>query len=176
LIAAGPEAELGLEFDGERPLETRFSLEATAAGLSVDETELRERWQDRLQQLGVLEEPFGALDGDQRNKIRDSMLGRKQLDAERFPAISARLIGVREQSIEIEGSSFPFTIEVELTAHGQTATGRGGARILDHDGTRLEAVVPLRFTDLGIEPFSAFLGAVRNLDAFFLFASLEVSR
>lgn len=187
LITAGPPRLVELAFDPELPLETRFRLEVKAEDLVVDDAQLRSTWGPRLEAQALLKEPFSTLDDRQRAKIRESMLGRKQLDAERYPSVVTCLVAVEEQPTEVAGKPYPFTVHVQMSVHGQTATASGGARILENgegegdssgggsgEAVRLEAVVPFHFTDFGIEPFSAFLGAVKNLDRFYLYANVGV--
>jgi hypothetical protein len=44
------------------------------------------------------------------------------------------------------------------------------------DALTIEGVGSARFTDFGIKPFSAFMGAVKNLDEFHLYLNLRARR
>jgi hypothetical protein len=175
LIAAGSySAELQL--DPEDPLDltaARFTLEAPVAGLRVDEDPLRERTFPRLKALGILEEPFESLSDKDRRKIGDSMRGKSQLDGKGHPAIALRVLSVEREAIEIEGESFPWSAQVAFTVRGKTVE-KGVALRVERVAERihLEAVGEFLFTEFGIEPYSAALGAVKNQDRFHLYARI----
>ena len=100
LVAAG-DPQVEVSFDADAPLETKFSLKAKVAELRVDEDPLRGQLYPRLEQLGLLDEPFAAVSDKQRADIRETMLSAKQLDAERFPDLSARLVEVSEEASKL---------------------------------------------------------------------------
>jgi hypothetical protein len=161
---AGPETAAELVWTGE-PASASFRLSARAEDLEVDPEPTRSGLHPRLVELGLRSGELRPVDDDQRAEIRESMLGRKQLDAARFPAIGARLLELREEASTVGNVPMTHSGTVELTAHGETARVPFAGRVeREGDELRIEATGRLRFTDLGIEPFSAFLGAVKNLD------------
>jgi hypothetical protein len=177
LVAAGDPA-IDLHWDPSDPLATRFELRAEVAKLRVDEDPLRAELFPRLRSLGLLEQPFAALTDAQRADIRDAMLSRKQLDAARFPELKARLVSVTPSPLRLGEVDFSHAGIVELTIHGKTVQRPFQARFSAAEGgavTRLEAVGEATFGELGIEPYSAFLGAVKNLDRFHFYLLLDVA-
>ncbi len=170
LIAfGGPYPRVG--FDAERPQDARFVLEFPVAALVVDPWERQQAWQSRLVELGILDKPFAEISEKNRNKIRRAMESPKQLDAEQHPTLRAELVGVDSA----KSGEFPFRATVRLTVRGQTAETVLVARH-DREGTTsiLEAWGELRFTQFGIKPYSAMLGAVKNQDRFYVYVKLVV--
>ncbi|HEX9736005.1 MAG TPA: YceI family protein [Thermoanaerobaculia bacterium] len=174
LVAAGSYAAR-FAASADDPGDTVFELELAAADLVVDAPELQQAWYPRLEALGILDEPFGEVSDKDRGKIRESMLGKGQLDAERFPRIRARVTGVAEEASKLGETEMPFKVSLAFEVHGKAVERPVAARASwDEDGSlRLEAAGVFNFTDFGIEPYSAFLGAVKNQDVFHVYVSLR---
>jgi hypothetical protein len=127
---------------------------------------------DRLKELGIVTEPFKKITEENRGEVRKSMLGPKQLDAERFPDIIGKILEVKAKPKGDD--AFPFRVKIAFEAHGQRVEREIEARFVEADGGyEFEAFGALAFTELGIKPYSAFMGAVRNQDAFHLYVRLS---
>ena len=162
--------EARLEFDPASPTSTRFEFRAKAEALLADDPDLQKKWYPRLETLEILSEPFAEVSDKNRAKIRGSMLGKKQLDAERFPEISGSISKV----VDAEDPDFPYLVTITLDVHGQRVQREIRGRFEQtENGVDLEAVGEFRFTDFGIKPFSAFLGAVKNRDNLHLYVRLR---
>ena len=141
-----------------------------AASLVIDDPELQARWQDRIIELGILDERFGEISEKDRGKIRKSMVSKKQVDADRHPRLRAEIVSVAAR----DDDTHPYTIELKVEIVGQSVTqGMVGRFELVDGRLRVEAFGELRFTDFGIEPYSAMFGAVRNDDPFHVYVNLE---
>jgi polyisoprenoid-binding protein YceI len=91
-----------------------------------------------------------------RGEIEKTMKGRLQLDVDRFPTIS---FSGRLSKPIVNGQS---EIVGKITIHGKTRVVRAAATIDDAPSfVRGTARVPLKLTDFGITPYSAFLGAIK---------------
>ena len=176
-LVAASNHTVDLRFDEASPLETSMEFSVASEDLVVNDPDLRRLWYPRLEELGILDEPFGELSEKNRAKIRKAMLGKKQLAAETHPTIRARIVGVRDSATAAEGSDFPYEIDLAFTVRDVTVTETLPARYENLDGTtKIEAFGTFRFTDFGIKPYSAMLGAVKNLDEFYVFTSLSLRR
>jgi len=165
-----------VEFDPERIERALFDLEALVTDLDVDLPELKEAWEPRLAELDIVPE-LGAPSPDDRAEIRKTMLSDKQLDAEQFPRISVRVFGVRERPAMRGAIEFPFAADIEMMVHGETVTREAAARYtLEGDVLEIEAVADFTFEEFGIEPYSAFLGSVKNENGFQVFLALRATR
>jgi len=174
LVVAG-DYDLDLRFDETSPLATSLELTVAADELVVDDPDLRRLWYPRIEELSILDRPFGELSKKNRAKIRKAMLGDRQLAAGRYPTIRARFQDVKSRATASEERDFPYVVDLSLSLRDTTVTAPCVARYEIRDGTiRLEAYGTFRFTDFGIKPYSAMLGAVKNQDEFHVFASLEV--
>lgn len=172
VVASGYRASLGLDADdfARSTFEMRFPTE----GLVVDEAAANRRWYPRLEALGLLDEPFSEVSAKDREKIRASMLGKGQLDAASYPEIAARVVRIEAAESTHGEQTFDHRAVLALTVHGKTVEKPVAVRLAAEEGRWLiEAVGSFAFTDFGIEPFSAFLGAVKNLDGFDVFVHLE---
>lgn len=171
IAAAGYEATLA--FDPDQPGEASFTLTTPAADLVVDDKKLQERWYPHLEALGILDQPFGDVDDKDRGKIREAMLGKGQLDAESSKQLTAEITAVSEEAQTLGETKFPHTVTLALEVQGKKVEKNVAARHKVEDGIlTIEAAGTFAFTDFGIEPYSAFLGAVKNEDVFHLYVHL----
>ena len=176
-LVAATEPTVTLDFDAEKPLETRLTLEATVEKLAFDDPELQKAWYPRVEALGILDEAFKEIEEKERGKIRSSALGKSQLDAEAFPEISARVLEVKEKAAKLGETEMAYEAEVEITIHGKTARKSVPLRMeKGEDGAWiLEAAGPLAFSDFGIKAYSAMLGTVKNKDEIHVLVHLVTS-
>lgn len=174
LIAAqGWELELELPADHDSGA-VSFHLAVPADSLLVDDPHLKRLLEDRLEALGIMPGAFSTTSADDRREIREAMLAEDQLNAPAHPRVEARLISARRDS---QVGEFPYVLEVELAAAGGAAVGEMRGRVVEADDRiRVEAYGPMHFSHLGIEPYSAFWGMVRNQDRFYLYLSLAATR
>lgn len=159
-----------------------FTMEFATNDLLVDDPDLASAWQERLLDLDLIAEPFAKLSEKDRGKIRKSMLGRKQLDAENHPKIRAELTEIRPEdaggdrggyvgtlSLTVKGKTASREIEFEWNADTESATETGDPR-------RIEVTTAFDFTEFGIEPYSAMLGSIRVADTFHVFVVVAIDR
>ncbi|MEX2526896.1 MAG: hypothetical protein WEA09_04600 [Gemmatimonadota bacterium] len=174
LIAArGWEMELQLPPD-QNPKAVSFHLTVPVDSLVVDDPELKDRLEDRLQLLGIIPGAFSSTSADDRRDIREAMVAENQLNALTHPLVEVRLVSARQ---EPDHPDFPFGLTVELSAAGGATVGEMRGRVVEAEGrVHVEAYGPVHFTQLGIEPYSAFWGLVRNQDRFYLYLSLRAAR
>ncbi len=169
LVVAGGDGPV-VTFSPQDPAATRFDVELRVEALRIDEAALQERWRVRLAELAILSESFGQPSERDRGKIRAAMLSAEQLDAASHPTLRARVAEVREQATTLGEVAFSHVADVAWTVRSMTVVRPAAARWEEGDGTvTLEAVAALRFTDFGIEPYSAALGLVRNADEFHVY-------
>ena len=96
-------------------------------------------------------------DGDKR-KIRDNMLGKRQLDASTFPKITftSKSCQAAGDRIQVEGA---------LTVHGVTKVVKSNMSLTaDADGFQARGSFKANHADFGMSPFTALLGSLRNAD------------
>ncbi len=165
--------QVELDFDPAAPLQASFELRTNAAALEVDRGDLQQAWYPRFEALGVLNEAFGDVPDKDRQKIHKSMIGKSQLDAAGFPQIVATVVGVTEKTATVGKVEFPYQVTLRLEVRGQAVEKPIAGRFeVDGASVTIEAVGAFNFSDFGIKPFSAFLGAVKNEDEFHVYLSL----
>lgn len=129
------------------PVALAAEIRVDAQALEVDEPEVRARY--------GLE---GTLSADDRSKVRTTMLAADQLDATNHPEIRFRVA-------EIDRAGAGFSLAGELTLRGKSRRLALPLAVTEQ-GEQLTARGTVRFrqSDFGIEPYRAFLGAVRTQD------------
>ncbi len=163
--------------EGDAVESGRFRIEFPAAQLTPDVKEAEEKWYPRIEALGILEKPFPEVSDENRAKIKEAMLSDKQLDAENHPAIAAEVTEIRKEPSKRGDATFTHAVNLRFTAHGETVEKAIPARIAFEDGVlTVEATGRYRFTEFGMEPYSAFLGAVETQDEFDLYVHLVARR
>jgi hypothetical protein len=178
VVARG--AEIGFTMEGERGESARFTFEAAVLSLDADPTAERQALAGRLAELAGLEEKLPPVDENDRKKIRKEMIGASQLAAERFPAVRAELLGVERRGGGGDGGArvaLGWNARVRIEVRGETIEKTFPLR-WEIEGDRLTAEVlgEAKFTELGIEPYSAVLGAIRNADLFHFYVRLVARR
>ncbi len=135
------------ELDPSSPESLQASLTVKAASLEVDEPSVRRRHAETSQ-----------LDDKDRQSVKESMLGEKQLDARRFPVITFTSTRARREGGQL-------LLDGKLTLHGQTRELTVPVKLAQRDGrTTAESRFSVRTSDYGIKPYSAALGTIKNGD------------
>ena len=121
-----------------------------------------------------LADGLGAPDEADRREIRETMLSDDQLDGERYPIISARLLGIVEGPRTVGTVEFEYSADVEVVIHDKTVRREMAVRLaVDAKELSIEAIGEFTFEKFGIEPYSAFLGSVKNKNEFFIYVNLK---
>ncbi len=156
---------------------TGFTFKCNAEKLQVDDPALKEQWGDTFLDAGVLAAPFKTISADDRKTIRDHMVDPDQLDAKAYPDIEATVTSVSQREHTFKGTTYSHAVTLEFTVHGKTVTRDVAANItMANNSVTVHAAAAFRFTEFDIEPYSAFFGAVKNLDEFFVYCSLHAVR
>jgi len=157
-----------------------FLLKFPVSELAADIPETQETWFKEIRKAGILEELFSEVSESDRATIEKHMRAEGQLDAERFPEIEVELVSTQSiTSIESIKSkqgekTFERAATIRFAAHGKTVERAVPANVtLSNGALNVEAVGQFRFTEFGIEPYSAFLGAVKNQDEFDVYVCIQ---
>lgn len=172
VIAHAPRTTL--DFDPERPRAAKLAVVVPVMALEIDAPAARERHAERLRVLGALTGELGPIDEKDRAKIREAMLSPKQLFAERYGEVKAELVALEPRGAGADARvALGWNARVKLEVRGQTVEKTFPARFEVEGGElRVEVLGELRFTEFGIEPYTAALGAVKNDDLFHLWVDL----
>ncbi len=167
------DAELTLEND-QKIVGGQFSITFSVESLVVDDQSVKTKWFSRIKALGIKNDPFAEVSDKDRRKIRESMLDKSQLDSVAFPTVSAKITAIDRQSGNgNENNSFSHKVSVATTIHGKKIKKVIPTTITLINGTlNVEAFEEFRFSEFGIEPYSAFFGAVKNQDRFHIYVNL----
>lgn len=158
---------------GESVDDFAFDLAFDLNTLIVADAEVLARWSPAIREAGVFVKPPKASSPARRLKIRRSLLSKKFLDAENYPAIRGRVFSIAaDPSVEDR-----YEVTIDITMHGQTVRAKFPA-LIARDGNRLsiDGIIPLRFTDFGVKPFSSFFGAIKYRDGYHVCVFLRARR
>jgi polyisoprenoid-binding protein YceI len=131
-------------WDPEDPSACDISIEFPVTALTVDPGNSR-TWAGLEGETG---------EGD-KGKIRDNLLGKHQLESERFPKISY-------QSSSCSGSGSSFEVKGELSMHGISKPVTTKMTISAGDAFAAKGTFTTDHATWGMDPFSALLGALKN--------------
>jgi hypothetical protein len=183
IVASQYEASLSLE--GENVSAASFQMKIPVSGLLVDSPEMQQKWTPRIQELAVHKENFSALSESDRKKITDNMLDKSQLNASQFPSIEGKIVSLKKSEGELvsayKSASKPlasnYSAEVSFEIKGKTVVKTVPAKVtVTATGVKVTTVVPMSFSEFGIKPYSALLGAIRNGNNFFLVADFTAEK
>ncbi|MCP4804220.1 MAG: YceI family protein, partial [Proteobacteria bacterium] len=134
-------------WDLDDPSACSASITVPVDDLAVDEDAMRD-------EAGL----EGSLSDSDRAEVKDSMLAPEQLDGDAYSEIGFELTGC-------SSATGPVTLDGELRLHGQARTVAVEATV-SASATEFLATGELDFlvSDYGIEPYSAYFGAVALLD------------
>jgi hypothetical protein len=153
-----------------------FTLTVPVKELAADLPELQKKWYPEIEKAGILDEEFSEISESDRTKIHGSMLSEGQLDAEQFPEIKAELVSIESSQSTAGEKTFEHAAIIRFTVRGKTIERAVPANVALENGVlSVEATGRFRFTEFGIKPFSAFLGAVKNQDAFDVYVHMQAN-
>jgi hypothetical protein len=145
----------------------KFTFKSKVGELEFDRKDLNKKWFPLVRELGWLSEPFSEIKDSDRETIREHALAADQLNAEKFPEISAQIDSISDAESQVGSKKFLKKAKVSITVHGQTVKKDFPANIILNDRElTVEAVAEFKFTDFGIKPYRALMGAIGNDDRF----------
>jgi hypothetical protein len=120
-----------------------------------------------LVSAGVWDQGKDKIEPSNSEKVRENMLAESQLDAKKFSKISGH--GELSACQAVSSSEARCSLALTFAIKGG-AVKRDLQVKLTGAGKSLEAsfVVPMKFTDFGIKPYSAMMGAIRVSDEMFI--------
>jgi len=163
-----------LTFDAADPTRTSFQIQLSVAGLTVDDSVIKDRWYPRLNELDVWGDSHRGMSEEDREDVRANMLDEKQLYADSFPTIEARSTTIEARDAERGDTHFSYEVLLAVTIRGETVHRPVVARYaIEGETLVVEALGVFYFTDFGIEPYSKFMGSVKNKNEFHLYLYLR---
>lgn len=154
--------------------EGTFIFKTKVNDLEFDRSDLQKQWFPTIKTLGWLSEPFSPLKDSDRETIRENALAEDQLNAKNFPEIEARIESISDETNTIGEKSFAKKARVAVTIIGKTVKRDLFANISIKDqDVSVEAVGDFKFSEFGIKPYKALMGALGNDDAFNMIVSFR---
>jgi hypothetical protein len=155
----------------------QFNLTFPTTNLVADDPAAKTKWYPRIEALRILDEPFPEISEKDRAKIRETMLSKEQLDAAQFPDIRAEVKGIKAAASKHGKLECTHNVTLALTVHGKTVEHEVPVRIeVSGDTAKVEGAGKFAFTEFGIKPYSAMMGAVKVTDGFDVYVNLVAKR
>lgn len=134
-------------FDAANPAACKGELSVPVAQLENDKADLRKKVGYDTQ-----------LDDSARAEVKEHMLDDEQLDAKKYPTINLKISSC-------SGTGSNITVNAALTLHGQSKTLAVPMSLSASPGElSAKGTFKVNHTDFGMEPFSAMLGQLKNLN------------
>jgi polyisoprenoid-binding protein YceI len=152
----------------------KFTFQTKVSELEFDRSDLQKKWFPFIRELGWHTEPFSELKDSDRETIREHALADDQMAVNKYPEISAQLETLSDSPSRVGSKSFTKKASVSLKIHGQTVKRDFAANInLQGQELIVEAVGEFKFTEFGIKPYKALMGALGNEDRFNMLVSFR---
>lgn len=173
-LVAARQFSATLAADPNKLNEGQFSFKANVNELEFDRPDLQKRWFPLIQALNWLTEPYNALSDSDRETIREHGLAADQLDAQKFKEVSATIESITDAKSKLGSKDFNKRATVAVTIKGQTVK-RVFATNMNLQGQELnvEAAADFKFSEFGIKPYRALMGALGNDDVFNILVSFR---
>ncbi len=166
-----------ISFDEKDLSSGTFEMTIPVNKLVIDKPEYQKRHYPSVKELSILDAPFVEISESDRTKIKGNMLEPGQLDSESYPVITAKVMGIQKSPKKIGKVEFDHSVSFSLTIKGKTVEKTIPANISYQDGILSVSVFgEYKFSEFGIKPYSAMLGAVKNKDSFFLVSQFKAKK
>lgn len=169
--------EENLFFDQDtNALHGNLQLTIPVAALQNDLPAVNTKWSHRILELKLLKEDLPTISEADRESIHKTMLSAEQLDVEKFPTIHVSVSEIQKNPTLVADEVFQLQVKVSVTLHGKTVERLCPANIVSvADQLKAESVGRFTFSEFGIVPYSALMGAVANLDEFHVYVNLSAN-
>lgn len=166
-----------VEYDETGATAPKFLLDVPVSSLAVDDPETQKKWASVFQALGLLGAPQGELSASDREKIKANMLDEGQLDLKKFPMVQAQVTRLAKGETKVGNRVFTDLADVSVTVKGKTVKKQVPAIVKASGSTiEVEALGSYQFSEFGIKPYSAMLGAVKNKNNFNVYVNFKAEK
>ena len=154
-----------------------FKISLPVDKLEVDSPALKKKWYPTLESLSILSAPFADISESDRATVRENMLKSDQLDAAKFPTLTAEMTGFLKADSKVGKVTFDNLANIQITIKNKTVKKQVPAKIKVNNGVlEVEATLPLQFSMFEIAPYSAMFGAVGNSNDFNLYVNFKADK
>lgn len=178
VVASDPAVSLNLTIPGEAksapqlPTGGSADIKVKVKSLIVDDVNASEQIRGLLVEHGVWNATADHVEPSVREKVTENMFDKSQLDEEHFPTISGTGTFADCQASAAQVAT--CKLHLTVTIHGTAVSKDLDLKLSrDAEGTTGQFVGAFKFTEFGIKPYSAMLGAIRVSDEFSLAAILR---
>lgn len=170
VIARNYEAKLII--NEKDPVKSTFNLVIPTKKLNIDNPGDEKAVLKILKRLKLRQAPFKSPDNKDRKEIKASMLSKEQLDAGNFGKISLKTIKITKNK-----ANNNYKVKFKLKIRNKTVTKSINVTAISLKNLiNISGYTKLKFSDFGIKPYSAFLGAVKVSDEFLLVLDLSAKK
>lgn len=179
VVASDPAVSLTLTFPQDvaksqlqLPSGGSADIKVKVKSLIVDDVDASESIRGLLVERGIWNATADKVEPSVREKVTENMLDSSQLDEAHFPTISGT--GTFTDCQPSGTQTATCKLHLTVTIRGTDVSKDLDLKLSrDADGTTARFVGTFKFTEFGIKPYSAMLGAIRVSDEFSLAAILR---
>lgn len=162
-----------IDADPEHPTKARFFSTFKVDNLVFDDFEQINRWASKIKDYEGFSKEFTKVSPEDSAEIKTHALAENQLNAAKYP------IGKIELKSLVQGSPAGFRDFRDTAVADMTISGKTSEIVMainfsfEESALKFEGFAKAKFSQFGIEPYSAFLGAVGNKDEFFMYTNCK---
>ena len=179
VVASEPSVSLMMTFpqdaaksNPQLPTGGSADIKINVKSLIVDDVDASEQIRGLLVEHGVWNATADHVEPSVREKVTANMQDESQLDAEHFPTITGS--GTFTDCQQASALAAVCKLHLTVTIHGTPVTKDLDLKLSrDSAGMTGQFAGAFKFTEFGIKPYSAMLGAIRVSDEFSLAAILR---
>lgn len=175
-IAFAQKSAATIDVDATALEKSKFRISIAAADLEIDDAAMQSRVGDSIAKYKIYKDkPFTKISDSDRASIKKNMFDASQLNVAKFPEIKADVSDISLKPGQFNGVAVTHQFEVDITLHGKTVRKQFVGTLEQKGGTDVvaEAIAESKFSEFGIEPYSAMLGAVKNQDKIHFYIQLK---
>ncbi len=173
IVASSWNADLTLsKDDSQGQLEGTASINLDVKKLIVDTPKSSEKITSLFIKNKLWDEKVDKLEPGNSETVRENMLDKSQLDADGSPVLSGK--GSFKSCKKVESNSSQCQLKIVMKIKN-VEVEKQTALLITEVGNELVAdfIVPYKFTDFGIKPYRAMMGAIGVKDEFFVGVHLK---
>jgi hypothetical protein len=157
------------------PVSGAAQLEFRVEDMIVDQTSAADKIVPVLESNHSWNSKSDKIEPSNSEKVRENMLAEDQLDAKKYPVIKGS--GTFSSCTALDAARANCDLELQITIKGVSVTRKAQLLVVSSgDGLTASFHLPLKFTDFGIKPYTAMMGAIRVSNEIVIAGQLQATK
>lgn len=175
-IAFAPKAVTTIDIDATSLEKSTFRIAIASDDLEIDDVAMQAKVADAVAKYKIYKDnPFTKISDSDRATIKKNMFDASQLNVAKFPDIKAVVASIGLKPGKFNDVPVTHVFDVDVFLVGKTVRKQFVGTLEQRDGNEIvaEAITESKFSEFGIEPYSALFGAVKNQDKIHFYIKLK---